>query len=114
MKKVISLTESDLMRLVKRVIKEQSKAPLFSIGDKVKIPIKKNGTYIICRITDIDDSSKEIDYRYKVISSTYPEMGVGYNNSFFINNNTYTLYSSEGEGSGGILQTGPITEIKKM
>ena len=35
MKKIIRLTESDLIRIVRRVIKEQT--PLLSLGDQVKV-----------------------------------------------------------------------------
>lgn len=100
---------------VKPLLNEQSKTSLFSKGDRVKIPIKKNGKFIICSITGVVSSSNGItEYRFTVINSTYPEMEKGYSNVFDVYNNTYKLYSSEGEGTGEVLQKGPIEDIKKV
>jgi len=99
---------------VKPLLNEQSKTSLFSKGDRVKIPIKKNGKFIICSITGVVASAGNTEYRFTVINSSYPEMEQGYSNVFDVYNNTYTLYSSEGEGTGEVLQKGPIEDIKKV
>jgi len=114
MKKVIRLTESDLMRIVKRVISEETNTSTFSKNSKVKIPIKKNNTFIVINIKDVTEKSGKTSYYFTVVKSTFRDMSNGYSNFLTVNNNkTYELGSPYGE-PGGILQRGPITDIQKI
>ena len=50
MKKIIRLTESDLTRIVRRVINEEMNTSSFTKNSKLRIPIKKNNTFIVINI----------------------------------------------------------------
>jgi tRNA threonylcarbamoyladenosine modification (KEOPS) complex Pcc1 subunit len=50
MKKIIRLTESELTRIVRRVISEEMNTSSFTKNSKVKIPIKKDNTFIVINI----------------------------------------------------------------
>ena len=114
MKKVIRLTESDLMRIVKRVINEETNTTPLTKNSKVKIPIKKSNTFIVILLKDIaSERGGQTSYNFTVVQSTFSGMKYGYSNFLDVNynNKTYELGSPYGE-PGGILQRGPITDIQ--
>ena len=114
MKKVIRLTESDLTRIVRRVISEEMNTSSFTKNSKVKIPIKKDNTFIVINIKDVTELPGKTNYYFTVVRSTFSDMENGYSNFLTVNKNnkTYELSSPYGEGSGGILQRGPIADIQ--
>ena len=116
MKKTIRLTESDLTRIVKRVINEETNTTPFTHNSKVKIPIKKNNTFIVILLDKDNERGGITSYYFTVVESTFRDMPYRYSNFLYVNynNNTYKLgspYSEDGE-TGGILQRGPITDIQ--
>lgn len=109
MKKIIRLTESDLVRIVKRVITESS----YPTGTKIKIPIKKNGTYIIIKIKSVTENGSNVTYYYSVVSSTFSDMEIGYSNNLTVKNNK-TYYLDSPYDLSETLQSGPISDLKKI
>ena len=64
MKKIVRLTESDLVRLVKRVIKENEYTPEIKVGDKVYVPIQ-DMIYKVVKISKIGITGKPLSSEEK-------------------------------------------------
>lgn len=113
MKKIVRLTESDLMRIVKRVISEQSNNKnYFEVGEVVKIPIKsKPETYITVKITKlVENEPGNFTQDYVVLNNNYNKEPKGSKWHFETDDTTYSLYTQEGRE----FQRGPIKELIKL
>lgn len=109
MKKIVRLTESDLVRIVKRVINESS----FPKNSKVKIPIKKNNTYIVIKIKNVSVDGGNTNYYFSVVNSTFSDMEIGYSNLLTVKNNK-TYYLASPYDLSETLQSGPISDLKTV
>ena len=114
MKKIVRLTESDLVRIVKRVVSEQSsKKNYFEVGEMIKLPIKsKPGTYVSVKITKlVENEPGNYTQDYIVIDSNHSKQPKGSKGHFETDYaNTYTLYTPEGRE----YQSGKIQDLIKL
>ena len=109
MKKIVRLTESDLIRLVKRVIKENV-APLYNVGDKLSIYWLNDvyGSYIYLTVNKVN--SNKMSCTITKLQGPFLDLKVGEKVELSINQNTYNLNRMENQQQ----ITGNLTDLKKI
>jgi hypothetical protein len=116
MKKIVRLTESDLVSIVKRVIQEESemsKMPNYKVGDKLKLKTGPNNSYVVAKITNStfnEPGNVSYDFKVlKVVNTTKYKVGDSGNFDGYDTAYGYTIFFKDGsQFSGKYSQIGKL------
>jgi hypothetical protein len=116
MKKIVRLTESDLARIVKRVIQEQKET--FKVGDMFKIT-NPNGSHVRFKIDKVANYGGDASYDGTILGvfgDVEGERGVakkGDKISFDVQGDGITFYipSIDGEMESGSISIGDLKKL---